>query len=192
MRGVETEALNLLSTIYTTPELKQVSVALETLAQSKSFKTHARAIATDDDLTLPLKRKQLLELVQDIHVPKLYNFFVDMFSEGEFWLFSSRQFDYFDDFSQSFQLLTEKLTIVHLVTAIEVKETDMVRFSKDMGKAFGKQVVIHPQINPHIIGGAQIRMGNLIFDYTLKSKFTQFQRHWISKLERTTELVGRE
>jgi len=41
------------------------------------------------------------------------------------------------------------------------------------------------------LGGLQIRLENLVFDYSLRTKFQQFQRHWLSSLDKIEAAVGR-
>jgi len=190
--GLAELASHLLSNIYTTTELKQVSVALESLSQSPSFKSRAREIAKDNNLTAAIKKSQLLFLFKDVDIPVLYSFFSDLFGEKEFWMFSSDQFDYFDEFVQVFQLATEEVVVVNLVSAIDIETPDIVTISQGLTKTLGKQAVIHLQVNPSIVGGAQVRIGNLVFDYSLRSKFHQFQCQWLSQIAKTSELVGRE
>jgi F0F1-type ATP synthase delta subunit len=190
--GVENLARQLLEQVYTTAQLKQISVTLETMTQTKSFKSRAREIAGDEVLTESIKRSQLMELIDELNNQMLSTFFREILKDNNFWLFASKQFDYFDEFVQSFQMLTESLTILHLVTAIELKEPSLIAIAKDLSQSFKTKMVIHLQIKPTIMGGAQIRLGNLVFDYSLKSKFSQFERHWISKLEKTSAMVGRE
>ncbi len=190
--GVEELAQHLLSNIFTTTDLKMVSVALEQLSQNQSFKHHAHEIATDTRLTDSVKKTQLLHLFKDINIPILYTFFSDMFSKHEFWMFSSKQFDYFDEFVQTFQLATEKVTVVNLVTPVDLLPPDLTKISQDLAQSLGTHVVLHLQVNPGILGGIQVRIGNLVFDYSLRSKFHQFQRQWIAQMARTSELVGRE
>ncbi len=188
--GIEELAEKLLSNIFTSTQLKEVSIALEYLSQSKSFKNNAQTIASDRRLTNALKKTQMLYLFRDVESPILHDFFSDLFSQKNYTLFNSRQFDYFDQFVQTFQMVTEQITVVNLVTAIELEEKELIVFAKEISQSLGSQAIIHLQINEAIIGGAQIRIGNLVFDYSLRSKFQQFQRQWLSRIEKTSELVG--
>lgn len=188
--GIEELAEKLLSNIYISTQLKEVSIALEYLSQSKSFKNNAQTIASDRRLTNALKKTQMLYLFRDVESPILHDFFSDLFSQKNYTLFNSRQFDYFDQFVQTFQLVTEQVTVINLVTAIELQEKELIVIAKEFCESLGSQAIIHLQINEAIIGGAQIRIGNLVFDYSLRSKFQQFQRQWLSRIEKTSELVG--
>lgn len=131
-----------------------------------------------------------MQLFQDIPIPTLQSFFTEVFSEGEFWLFSSKQFDYFDEFVREFQLSTEKVQIVQLVVAIEMYPREQMVIASELSKSLERQVILDLKINPAIVGGAQIRIGNLVFDYTLRSKFNQFERQWINRMAKTAEYVG--
>jgi len=62
--------------------------------------------------------------------------------------------------------------------------------AKQLSDSLERQVMLDLKVNPSIVGGAQIRVGNLVFDYTLRSKFNQFERQWINRMARTTEFVG--
>ena len=188
--GVEKLAQKLLDQINTTSELKKISVALEALSQSKNFKSHANDVVNDKKLTDSLKKTQIIDLFSDFEIPLLQTFFRELLEDKEFWLFDSDKFDYFDEFVQKFQLLTEKVMVINVVAAVEVLPIDLTKMAKDLSKALDKQVLIHLQVDPKIMGGAKIRVGNLIFDYSLRSKFSQFERQWISQLEKTSEMVG--
>lgn len=189
---IEELSQNLLSSIYTTVELKKTSQVLEALSQSSTFKSHAETIVNDPNLTDRIKKTQLLFLFKDIDIPILYSFFSDLFEKNEFWMFSADHFDYFDEFVRSFQMITEKIIIVNVVTAIDILGPDLQKLAKDMSDSFGTHVIINLQVNPGILGGAQVRVGNLVFDYSLRSKFHQFQRQWISQMAKTSALIGRE
>lgn len=188
--GIEELAENLLARINTSNQLRDVSIALETFSQSRSFKNNARDIAKDRRLTNALKKTQILYLFRDVEIPILYDFFSDLFAQKNYSLFNSSQFDYFDEFVQVFQKMTEKVTVVNFITAIDLKDSELEKIAKEFSVALGEQAIIHPQINEAIIGGAQVRVGNLVFDYSLRSKFQQFQRQWINRVDKTSELVG--
>ena len=192
MKGIDTTARNLIHTIFTASELKRVSVYLESLTLSNGFKSRIKKIALNDQYTDAIKRNEMLKLFDKENQPSVHRFFEDMFKRGEFWLFASEHFDYFDQFVQSFQMLTEEVALVQLVTAIEIEEDDVQKMSQGLAQGMGKHVIIHIQVDPTIIAGAQIRMDNLVFDYSLKAKFNQFKRQWVSKLMKTSELTGRE
>lgn len=192
MKGIEQLAQQLIEQIFTATQLKQASMYLENLSQSQSFKNHTSNIAGDDALTEAIKAQQIIAFFDKDTMPIVYKFFNDFLKSGGHWLFASKQFDYFDQFVQHFQLLTEKISLINLVTSIEIKQKDIEKMAKELSKSIGRHTVLHIQVNPKILGGAQVRAGNLIFDYSLKAKFGQFKRQWVSKLTKNARLVERE
>jgi F0F1-type ATP synthase delta subunit len=180
----------LLGNIYTTSQLKQISDALEELAQNKAFKNHATDIVTDESLTDSQKKTQLSYLIKSIDIPTLQDFFSDILAKNTFWVFSSDKIDYFDKFVQEFQMATEAIGVIYLVTATKLLPHDHRAIAKDLSQSFGYKVVLNHQINPAIIGGAQVRVENLVFDFSLRNKFNQFERQWLSSLEKTDKLIG--
>ena len=188
--GLEEMAIQLLTDIHVSKQLKEVSMILEQLSIDKNFKKQALIIASDERLSNTLKKTQMLYLFKDIDNSLVYDFFSDMFSSQNYKLFNSRQFDYFDEFVKKFQMKTEELLIVNLITAIELKQKDLIEIAIDLSDNLEQKVIIHPQTNASLMGGAQIRIGNMVFDFSLRSKFHQFQRQWLASMEKTSKLVG--
>lgn len=190
MKGTQELAQLLLSRIYTTNTLKQVSQALEKVSQNKGFKIHASEIIADGTLTDNQKRTQLLYLVKSIDIPVLYDFFSDQLANNSFWLFSSGQIDYFDAFVREFQQATEGLEIVKFSTAIPLEAADVKAISDNLSKWLGSHVIIQPEVNSAMIGGAQIQIENLVFDYSLRSKFRHFTKEWLRSISTTQASIG--
>ena len=181
----------LLGRIYTTNVLKHISETLETLTQNTTFKEHANSIVTDSSLTDPQKRTQLLYLLRSVDAPLLYEFMSDELVANQFWLFHTDKLDYFDRFVQDFQRLTETISIINLVTVVPLAAPDLKSIAEDFTKTFGYKVIINHELNPALLGGVQLRIENLIFDYSLRSKFQQFQYHWLASLENLDQEIGR-
>lgn len=182
---------NLLKRIYTTETLKVVSDCLEELSQNTAFKQHTSAIINDSSLTSTQKRSQLLYAIRAIDEPLLYDFFSDIITAKNLWLFDTRDVEYFDEFVKSFQMMTETVAILFLTTATPLKPNQIKTITTDLGLTFGQQIIIKHEINPAIMGGAIARLGNAVYDLSIRTRFTQFQRHWLSTLEKTSKTIGR-
>ncbi len=189
MNGIESLSLSLIRQIYDTQTLSQVSTILESLASNRGFKMHAHQIVDDETLTAGQKKTQLLLLLKDVSQPELYNFFSDLFADHQFWLFSSENFDYFDEFVQNFQQQIEKIGIVFMAVALDLQTSEVRDFAQQFGQLLNRHVVISVEVKPAILGGALVRIENLVFDHSLRSKFQQFQRQWIASLTKTSKLV---
>lgn len=189
MNGIEELSLSLIKKVYDTRTLRQVSGVLESLASNGGFKSHAKEIANKDTLTDGQKRTQILYLLKDVGESNVYNFFSDILAEHKFWIFGEESFDYFDEFVQDFQKKIEKVGIVFMATAIELKEEEIRTFASQLGEMLGRHIVLNLEVKPGILGGAMMRVENLVFDYSLRSRFQQFQRQWVASLKKSSKLV---
>jgi len=181
----------LLSQIFTSPTLKEVSFVLEDLARNKQFKNHAARITEDSDLSPGQKKTQLGYVIQTVENKLVYNFFSDLIGTNDIWLFNNSKIDYFDEFVREFQQSTEGINILQITTANQLSESQLKNIARDLTTEFGVKVILNYHINPSLIGGIQIKIDNYVFDYSLRTKFQQFQREWLASLEKTSKLVGR-
>jgi len=193
MKKTDTEVLcdQILAQVYSTAQLKEVSLTLESIALDRHFKTHASNIVNDSELNPSQKKRQLIYLCDTIDDHFIHDFFCDYINDGNFWLFDTQKIDYLDEFVKKFQQATETVHILHLTTAIDLTPPQMRSISKDLSHEFGYKVVINHTVNSALIGGIQVKLDNYIFDYSLRSKFQQFQREWLASLDKTSKLVGR-
>ena len=190
-KSTEELVTELQSRLFTTSALKEVSSILEEISQNKTFKLHVNAIMSDNTLTDPQKRRQLSYVLKIIEDPILQEFFDDLLAHNEFWLFTSGKIDYFDKFVQSFQMATEEIELIYLVSAIELDPGFLRNIAEDLSRSFGYKVLIKHEVNPAIIGGIQLRVENLVFDLSIRTKFQQFQRAWLASLDKTENQIGR-
>jgi F0F1-type ATP synthase delta subunit len=181
----------LLNQIHSAPDLKAASLHLESLGLDRQFKTHASNIVNDAELNLTQKKRQLLYLLGTIDLPLLHDFFSDEIDAGNLWLFDHQKIDYLDEFVKKFQQSTELVHTLNLTTASQLTPHQLRSISKDLSHEFGYHLVVDHTVNPTLIGGILVKLDNYIFDYSLRSKFQQFQREWLASLEKTTKLVGR-
>lgn len=193
MKKSDTEVLcdKLLNLIYSTPQLNEVSLHLESLALDRHFKTHANNIVADAELNPSQRKRQLIYLLGTIELPLLHDFFVDEVDSGNFWLFDNEKIDYLDEFIKKFQQATGTIHTLHLTTAIPLTLQQIRTISRDLSHEFGYKIIVDHTVNTTLIGGILVKLDNYIFDYSLRSKFQQFQREWLASLEKTSKLVGR-
>ncbi len=189
--GTQALADKLLSQIFTTAILNEVSITLENIAQDRHLKTHAAKIVTDGSLNLSQKKRQLNYLMSGIENSIVSSFFSDVIGANDLWLFDSEKIDYLDEFIQQFQRTTQTASVLHLTTAVNLTSNQFRMISQDLTQEFGYKVVINHQRNPSLLGGIQVKIDNYVFDFSLRTKFQQFQREWLASLEKTTKLVGR-
>ena len=191
MKSSEDLVSSLFDLVYTTKGLRAISDTLEELSHNKAFKMHTSAIVDDTTLTESQKKRQLSYVLKVVDDPVLLDFFDQLLASKQFWLFKTGKIDYFDTFVQQFQMATEDIGLVYMVTSIELTPPELKEMAVDLSKSFGYKVLIKHEVNPTILGGAQLRVENLVFDFSLKTKFTQFQQAWITSLSSTEKKVGR-
>lgn len=190
MTKIEEYAHQLLNQLYTTESVKRVSMVLEKLSANINFKKMAFEIVTDDNLTDRQKAAQLNNLLTRVEVEELVVFLNNLFTNKEFWLFDSSSFDHFDEFSKTFQTSVDKASIIHMVTAININDEHLQNISAFFNKILEKHTLINHHVNPEIGAGIQIRVDNLIFDYSLSARIKRFENKWIESLVTTSKLIS--
>jgi len=172
----------LLKSIIDTQTLKEVSAGLEELSQNKHLKTHLNAVVSDSSLTSDQQKTQLSYIIRGIESTVVYSFFQSLIDEGELWVFQSGKIDYLDRFVQTFQQATHQAELVSLITAVPLEEDDLSKISHDLSQAFGKHIILSTAVKASLIGGAQIKIENMVYDFSLSFKFQQFERQWLRTL----------
>lgn len=190
MKGSQHLLDQIMAGIYTTSLLKAVSEELEDLSQDKKFKLHAASIVEDDTLSPAQRSRQMTYLLKTVENDYLRAFLFQC-SKDAAWLFTQDKLDYFDSFVRQFQMQTEEMEVIFLETAIELEEKEYVKIVDDLSKAFKYRVILNHVVTPSVLGGARVRVENLVFDYSLSTKFSQFERAWVASLDRVEKHVGR-
>lgn len=188
---IETLCDKLLAQIYSAAELKEASLHLESISLDRQFKIHASNIINDSELNSTQKKRQLAYLLGTIELPLLHDFFSDEIDAGSLWLLDNQKIDYLDEFVKKFQQSTESVHILHLTSAVNLTPQQIRSISRDLTHEFGYKIIVDHMVNANLIGGILVKLDNYIFDYSLRSKFQQFQHEWLASLEKTTKLVGR-
>ncbi len=192
MNQVQLAAQSLLNSLYTSRDLKRVSLLLESLSANHQFKQRMYNVVTDDNLNDAQKSHELVRLIAKVNLPQVNHFFTSMFEAYQFWLFDSHKFDHFDAFVKSFQLEADNIEIVYISTSINLEDDELRKIGKLFATLLKKHAVISHVVNPAILGGAQVRVGNYVFDYSLKAKLERFQKKWIDSLISTNDLLTQE
>jgi ATP synthase F1 delta subunit len=192
MNSIEQLAEQLVSRIHTTSVLHHLSAVLESYAGDQSLKTHLNRIATDAFLSDHQKRNQLMEIIQAADNRVLNDFMADMVSRREYWLFSSGKFDYFDQFVRAVQYQVEKVISVQLITAVELKPNDVIKLANQFSQILENKAVLTVKVDHSILGGVQMRIENMVYDYSLQTRFRKFRSQWIRSFTKATKLMSTE
>ena len=190
MNQIDDAAHKLIESLYTTESVKKVALTLENLSSNPAFKKHTYEIAVDENLSAGQKAHQLANFLTRVEIPELVNFLNQLFENGELWLFDSQAFDHFDEFSKNFQLAVDQATVVHLVTAIELPQSELKQLGVYFSQILNKHALLNHHVNSDMGGGAQVRIENLIFDYSLKARLKRFEKKWVDSLVSTSQLMS--
>ncbi|HVD03659.1 MAG TPA: F0F1 ATP synthase subunit delta [Candidatus Dormibacteraeota bacterium] len=70
-----------------------------------------------------------------------------------------------------------------LSTAVEVSSDELQRFSKDLSVRLGMAVDFEAEVDPSLLGGAVVRVGDRVFDASLKTKLQQLRREMLTEAQ---------
>ncbi len=68
-------------------------------------------------------------------------------------------------------------------TAVEVSPEELARFSKELSQRLGVDVNFEAQVDPSLLGGAVVRVGDRVFDASLKTKLQQLRREMLTEVQ---------
>lgn len=191
MKSLDEFIQKLTDNLHDTRSVKKISETLEELVENRSFRLHAHSIVSDPNLNNSQKRTQLMYLIRSTDCPELFEFFSEELKEDDLWLFSSDKIDHFDNFVKKFQIHTEEMKVVELITSIPMNDQNLQDIAFDLEKTFNSKVLIDHEVNPNLLGGAKIHIDNMVYDFSLRTRFRQFERQWLSTLIDTGKLTGR-
>jgi F-type H+-transporting ATPase subunit delta len=70
-----------------------------------------------------------------------------------------------------------QLLPVDVTTAIELDEDVVKRIGDRVGEQTGKEIELNSHVDPDIIGGIVLRVGNSVLDASIRSRLDQLRRH---------------
>jgi F-type H+-transporting ATPase subunit delta len=76
--------------------------------------------------------------------------------------------------------LAENRLHAHLVVARPLADEIRAAMTERLARASGKDVVIHERIDPSVLGGASIRVGDRVIDRTLKTKLAALKKRLLT------------
>ncbi len=88
--------------------------------------------------------------------------------------------DHYDEFYREFKFIFEhnaEVLHVRVTSAVALEEPQKVKLMQELKEKYHKPIVIDTQIDPTVIGGLQIVIGNLLFDDTLQTKLEQMRQY---------------
>ncbi|MFC2010312.1 F0F1 ATP synthase subunit delta [Chloroflexota bacterium] len=87
-----------------------------------------------------------------------------------------------EDIADEFQRLldnyhgVEGVEVAEVTTAIELDDEDRLKLAERLTSIIGKPVVLKPQVDPGLIGGIVIRVGDRLIDGSIRSKLDALRK----------------
>lgn len=148
--------------------LRQVANAIDSDITLRQFLESPR-IAGD------IKSKVLTTALSD-RVPRIFLRFIQMLVQNRRQGLIPRIADEYDT------LLDESLDIVHarVTVAKPIDDGEKDALTASLTKTVGRQVVPHIEVDPRILGGVVVRMGDTVMDGSLRRKLGAIKRRMAS------------
>jgi len=80
--------------------------------------------------------------------------------------------DIAEQFNQYYAAL-EKMSSVRVITAVQVEDAFKQRLAASLSKRVNRDVTLHCEVNPAILGGAIIHIGDRVIDGSVRGKLTR-------------------
>ena len=166
----------ILGQLYLTEQVDALNLDIVTL----------RDLVQEGELELMLgqtsKSKQqkaafLEKVITKLVSPELRNSLLYIIHNQDLGFFSATQLPLF---LEDLQTEVDKMAIINLSVAVAFKPTDIRDLSQQASEKLGKQAIFDLKVDRTLLGGAIIRYGNYISDYSLKSRLEQFRTNWRS------------
>ncbi len=120
--------------------------------------------------SVPEKKDGLERTVQDAH-PVLVNFLEALIERHRMpAIFRIRT---------EFEALWEherRLLPVHLTSAVELEEATVENLGKRIGEQVDRQIEVSSDVDPEILGGVVLRVGNVILDASIRNRLEQLRK----------------
>ncbi|MCX7886133.1 MAG: ATP synthase F1 subunit delta [Verrucomicrobiae bacterium] len=136
------------------------------------LKSNPALLAFLNDFNVPPegKRRALSELLQERLHPVLLNMLMTLADQSRL----GRVVAIVEEFERVAAGARRKLT-AEVITAVPMDDRIMQRLGEELTRLSGKQVEVFPKVDPGIIGGAIIKIGNQIIDASLRHRLEQMR-----------------
>lgn len=128
------------------------------------------------------KRKILVtSQLGNIESKILREYFENLVNKDDLWVFEP---GHFKTFVEEINEIASKTIFFNLTTAVDVKNEDLKLLADKLSKKMEQKVVVHLTIDKNIIGGAIIKKGNFILDFSLKTKMNNLTSQWKKSIQK--------
>lgn len=151
----------------------------------QELKLFVDAVASDEQLNkfLGLPSVQLqdkMQLLKDVFGDKLSEL---VYQTLELMIERGRQLGIPNLYEAYVQIASEALGQAHAVvySAQQLSDEELASVATQFGQATGKKIIIQQIVNPALLGGIQVRIGDRLYDGSLSGKLERLQKTLNSK-----------
>lgn len=126
------------------------------------------------------RKIQILELALGRRVPKLFLRFLET-------VIMKRRQMLIPEIASEYRMLideSEDRVHVNVTVARELAEPERDALSRQLGRLFGKRVVPHISLNPAILGGVIVKVGDTVMDGSVRRRLASLRHRMLSTVSR--------
>jgi F-type H+-transporting ATPase subunit delta len=145
-------------------DLKLVSNALQENAELMSFLTHPS-----------VAQSSKLQLVQEVFAKNVQNEVFDLLQ----LLCDRRRTDAFAEITKFYSKIASLdlgQVDAQIISPIKLSENDIIEIQKKFSGLLGKEVRVETHLNPSLIGGIQVRVGDTLYDGSIAGKLARLEK----------------
>lgn len=165
--------------VYKKSDLDQLLFDLQIFTDKISYKSVIHNTDNDNVDRKQFVKTEISKITSDI----LRWYFEYLISKEDLFLFDPGQIKIF---REELAEQSKKFVIFKIITAIELKNSDVEDISYRLTKKLGRKVLVDTQVDKTILAGSIIKKDNYIMDFSLKTRLYLFGEEW-KKAIRSTE-----
>jgi F-type H+-transporting ATPase subunit delta len=126
------------------------------------------------------RKIQILELALGRRVPRLFLRFLET-------VIMKRRQMLIPEIASEYRMLideSEDRVHVNVTVARELAEPERDALSRQLGRLFGKRVVPHISLNPAILGGVIVKVGDTVMDGSVRRRLASLKHRMLSTVSR--------
>lgn len=126
-------------------------------------------------LSRRLNSNQKIEIIESILGDSCHSLIITLFAI----LSDNREQNLLMDIAEAYEVLrTDELQILGatIFTAESLSEDDYNSIRESLAKSTGKKVEINSEVNPDLVGGLKLRLGNLFIDGSIRGRLDSLKR----------------
>lgn len=180
MEEIENYILEVLDLAFKKSDFDQIIFDLTVLSDKINYSTVTDTESDGDGQ----KRELICAALNDISSEALTEYFQTLIDNDNLWLFDPSRFRLFVD---GMNEIAKDSLHLDLTTAVPIRTSDIKRIASKLTEKMERKVLIDTKVDESVVGGAVIKKGNYIFDYSIRRKLDNFGQEWKTAIRKAME-----